>query len=84
MTVPVETPPVETPPVETPAVTPDIGEVVDQWSGGLMTGAIRNMIGTPPAGFEWLEYAIGAGIFTLLFAIVASVFVGFSKFLGAK
>lgn len=85
MTVPVETPPVETPPVETPAVTPEqIGEVVDRWEGGMMTGAIRNMIGTPPPGFEFIEYAIGGAIFILLFALIASVVVGFSKVLGAK
>ncbi|MGN7119052.1 hypothetical protein ACTHQ8_22690 [Lysinibacillus odysseyi] len=78
---PVETP-VETPVVETPAVTPEV--VVDQWEGGLMTSAIRSMIGTPPPGFEYIEYAVGAGIYIILFAIIAGVFIGFSKILGAK
>ena len=77
---PVETAPVETAPVE---IAP-VEEVISNWGGGLMTGAIRNMIGTPPSGFEFIEYAVGAAFFIILIAIVASVFVGFSKMLGAK
>lgn len=59
-------------------------ELMNEWTGGIMTGAIRNMIGTPPPGFEFVEYAVGGAIFIILFALIASVFVGFSKILGAR
>ncbi|MGE7984726.1 hypothetical protein [Solibacillus sp. NPDC093137] len=69
--------------VETPEQVEPVTEVIE-WSGGLMTSAIRNMIGTPPPGFEFVEYAVGGAIFIILFALIASVVVGFSKILGAK
>lgn len=78
MTDTIETPEqVETVPVETL-------EYIPEWTGGLMTDAIRSMIGTPPAGFEFVEYAVGGAIFIILFALIATVFVGFSKMLGAR
>ena len=58
--------------------------VLSEFEGGALTGAIRSMVGIPPVGFEWIEYAIGASFFIILFALVASVFVGFSKVLGAR
>ena len=57
---------------------------VEEWTGGLMTDAIRSMIGTPPPGFEFVEYAVGGAIFIILFALIATVLVGFSKILGAR
>ena len=74
---PVETAPVETAPVETIILE-------SEFQGGVLTGAIRNMVGIPPKGFEFIEYAVGAAFLIILIAIVASVFVGFSKMLGAK
>ena len=89
--VPVDVP--EDVPVDTPVDVP-VENVVDpvsplayqesQFEGGFMTDAIRSMIGTPPAGFEFVEYALAGAIFIILFAIVASVFVGFSKMFGAR
>lgn len=55
-----------------------------EFQGGHLTSAIRSMVGVPPVGFEWVEYAVGASFFIILFALVASVFVGFSKVLGAR
>lgn len=95
---PVETPqetPIETPqetPQETPIETPDtnIDAVVSadycpsEFDPGVLVGTLRQMVGTPSCGFEYLEYGVAAALFVILFALVASVFVGFSKLLGAR
>lgn len=83
MTEPIETLPAEIPPVEQ-ILEPEIIILESEFQGGIMTSAIRNMVGIPPKGFEFVEYAVGAAFFIILVAIVASVFVGFSKMLGAK
>lgn len=51
---------------------------------GALTGLLREMIGTPSCGFEFIEYAVAGSIFVILIALVANVFVGFSKLLGAR
>ena len=72
-------------PTEVPTeVAPEVIILESEFQGGIMTGAIRNMVGIPPKGFEFIEYAVGAAFFIILIALVASVFVGFSKLLGAK
>lgn len=58
--------------------------LVSDFQGGALTTVIRSMVGTPPEGFEYIEYAVGAAIFMILFALIASVIVGFSKMFGAK
>lgn len=94
---PLETP-VETPveiPVETPVETPveSVGVPGANFSSdycpsefdpGVMVGTLRQMVGTPSCGFEYLEYGFAAALFVILFALVASVFIGFSKLLGAR
>ena len=85
---------VEIPPVVEPvapvvdAVAPVAEQTViileSEFQGGLMTGAIRQMVGLPPKGFEFIEYAVGSAMYIILFAIVVSVFIGFSKMLGAR
>lgn len=86
MTVQLETPEsVETPLENSVEQVVDPTELLqNEWTGGVMTGTIRNMIGTPPPGFEFVEYAVGGAIFIILFALIATVFVGFSKMLGAR
>lgn len=87
---PVETP-VETP-IETPVETPvdDLTSVMSadycpsEFDPGVLVSTLRNMVGTPSCGFEYLEYGFAAALFVILFALVASVFVGFSKLLGAR
>ena len=71
-------------PVVEAGVEPTVIILESEFQGGLMTGAIRNMVGIPPKGFEFIEYAVGAAMYIILFAMVVSVFVGFSKVLGAR
>lgn len=96
-TAPVETPtaPVETPtvtvetptaPVETHSVQvlPSSGACETSFDPGAITSTIREFIGTPSCGYEYLEYAFAGGVMLILFAFVTSFFIGFSKMMGAK
>ena len=81
---PVETP-VETPetPVETPELFAD-SACVSSFEPGALMSALREMIGTPSCGFEYLEYGVAGAIFIILFSVIVSVFNSFSKLLGAR
>lgn len=90
----------ETPPVtETPSVTETspvtetpVTEAVSNVAGacdteflpGILTSTIRQFIGTPSCGYEYLEYAFAGAVLIILFTFVASFFMAFSKMFGAK
>lgn len=90
----IETPTTETPVVETPSTglpiteTPSpeatAGACETEFIPGAITSTLREFVGTPSCGYEYLEYALTGGILIILFAFIASVINGFSKVLGAK
>jgi hypothetical protein len=46
--------------------------------------AIRAMIGSPPPGYEALEYLVSATIFLILFGFVAELFKQVARLLGMR
>lgn len=86
---PTEVAPVETPvttQIETPTteVLQSSGACDTEFLPGVITSAIREFMGTPSCGYEYLEYAFAGAVMLILFAFVASFFMGFSKMMGAK
>ena len=84
----VETPsteaPMETPITETPSPEAITGACETEFLPGAITSTLREFVGTPSCGYEYLEYALSGGILIILFAFIATVINGFSKVLGAK
>jgi hypothetical protein len=82
--VPTEVTPVETPSTDIQTFNAPSASCETAFEPGVITSSIREFIGTPSCGYEYLEYALAGGVMIILFAFVASFFMGFSKLLGAK
>lgn len=49
-----------------------------------MVQMLRDMIGLPPVGFEWLEYVFAGVLFLTIFQIVTDLFRSMGKFFGGR
>lgn len=46
-----------------------------------ITELLNNLVGTPPAGLEWLQYLVGVGIVAFgLFAVLSIIHKAFGFF----
>lgn len=49
-----------------------------------MIDIFRGLIGTPPVGYEALEYIVSATIFLILFDFIAMIFKNFTRFFSGR
>lgn len=45
---------------------------------------LRQFIGIPPEGYEWLEYAFGGVFFLLIFRFIGDLFSNVARFLNLR
>lgn len=64
--------------------THDVPGESDSGVFSVLGGYIRDFVGEPPAGLEFLEYIVAACFFLLLFKFLTTIFSSLSKFMGGR